>query len=201
MTDWSIDNPGGNGRCRHPVSKARNYTRRHIQKGGEKYVWSYFGTEFRTSYSSNIELCENADHCLQFSEFMNIMCRSSVGLLNGRLMNRKIWIYENTNRDRTHIVINRGVFEPRHSRFRALQHSTHLRTNYNVRLQQGILQFFSAPYTVIILRFTDVGTSCDVTFTPFHMTSRNDPVVTMFYKNNFLCKYISVSCIVTNSTA
>jgi len=64
-----------------------------------------------------------------------------------------------------------------------------------------VLYSFSATYTVIIQRFTDVGTSPDVTFTPFHITIRSDPVVTMFYKNNFLCKYISISCIATSNTA
>ena len=84
VADWSIDNPGGNGHCRHPVSKARNYPALH-SKGGE-YIWSYFRTEFRTSYSSSIELYKNADHSLQFSGFMNIMNRSFVGFLNGWLI-------------------------------------------------------------------------------------------------------------------
>ena len=63
-----------------------------FKRGEKRYIWSYFPTEFRTSYSSSTELYENADNCLQFSRFMNIMCRCSVGFLNGRLMNRKVWI-------------------------------------------------------------------------------------------------------------
>jgi hypothetical protein len=38
---------------------------------------------------------------------------------------------------------------------------------------------------------------CD--FLSYHITSNNDPVVTLFYKRNFLCKFISICCIVTNS--
>lgn len=32
LTDWSTDDLGGAGQCRHPVGKARNFTWRHIQR-------------------------------------------------------------------------------------------------------------------------------------------------------------------------
>jgi hypothetical protein len=49
------------------------------------------------------------------------------------------------------MFVNRKVFEPRHSRFRALQHRMHLRRKYhNVRFQQVTLQFVrTILYTVI----------------------------------------------------
>jgi hypothetical protein len=99
-------------------------------------------------HSSSIELYENANNCLQFSGLMNIMCRSSVGFLNRRLISRKVWIYENINRYRAHIFVNREAFEPGILDFERYNTAFTVRTKYhNVRLQQGPLQFFHATYS------------------------------------------------------